>query len=220
MDHSEAIQGSYAEKYLLGELNPVQRDLFEDHYFDCLICADDVHAGAVFIDNARALLRSEETAVTARIPSPLAGFGTAFRAASLASVCLLGIVAYQNIVVIPGLRSSSGGSRAPEIPAKISTLSMGSRTESKSTVIPAAKDVEFEFEIPGGPEFTGYAFKILDSKKSVTFTLPVSSEQAKDSVPLRIPAGSLAPGIYEIEILGNKVGQVEQELSRYRVAVE
>ncbi len=44
MDHNEAIQLQAAVKYVLGELSPVQRDDYEEHYFDCAECAIDIKA--------------------------------------------------------------------------------------------------------------------------------------------------------------------------------
>ena len=56
MNHDEAIRLKAAEKYLLGELSAELRDQYEDHYFGCAECAQDVRTGAVFIDNARDVL--------------------------------------------------------------------------------------------------------------------------------------------------------------------
>jgi Putative zinc-finger len=218
MDHTQAIHNGFAERYLLGELNPAEREEFEAHYFDCSICGDDVQVGAVFVDNARSLLRSEEAAVSARTDFPV--FGLPFRAAALASVCLLGLVSYQTIVVIPEMRTIARAMRVPEIPKRFSLLGMGSRAKSHAIVIPSNKDVELELEVPGSSNFSDYKFKIVDAKNIVKFILPVSSAQAKDTVPLTIPAGSLAPGTYEIAVVGNKAGQPETPLSSYPVSVE
>jgi anti-sigma factor RsiW len=57
MDHSQALGLHAAEKYLLGELAPEVREQFEAHYFECGECANDVKAGAAFIDCARALFK-------------------------------------------------------------------------------------------------------------------------------------------------------------------
>jgi len=57
MDHDEALQLQAAEKYVLGELPPSQRDEFEEHFFECQECALDVKAVAEFVDNARAVWR-------------------------------------------------------------------------------------------------------------------------------------------------------------------
>jgi len=58
MDHNEALQLQAAEKYVLGELPPPLRDEFEEHFFECQECAQDVIAAAEFVDNVRAVLRA------------------------------------------------------------------------------------------------------------------------------------------------------------------
>ena len=58
MDHNEALRLQAAEKYVLGELPPPLRDEFEEHFFDCQECAQDVIAVAGFVDNARHVWRS------------------------------------------------------------------------------------------------------------------------------------------------------------------
>jgi hypothetical protein len=47
MDHREAIQSMAAERYLLEEMSELERHAFEEHYFSCPECADDVRAGAL-----------------------------------------------------------------------------------------------------------------------------------------------------------------------------
>ena len=58
MDHNEALRQQAAEKYVLGELPPTLRDEYEEHYFECEECAEDVRAAAEFVDNVRAVLRA------------------------------------------------------------------------------------------------------------------------------------------------------------------
>jgi anti-sigma factor RsiW len=57
MDHNEALRLRAVEKYVLGELPPSLRDQFEEHFFECQECAQDVKAAAEFVDNARAVWR-------------------------------------------------------------------------------------------------------------------------------------------------------------------
>ena len=49
MDHGEALQMMAAERYLLDELTPEERDAFELHMFGCHECALDLRAGAAFM---------------------------------------------------------------------------------------------------------------------------------------------------------------------------
>ncbi len=57
MDHNEALRLHAVEKYALGELPASLRNEFEEHYFECEECAEDVRAAAEFVDNVRAVLR-------------------------------------------------------------------------------------------------------------------------------------------------------------------
>lgn len=54
MDHVEASKSQAVEKYLLDQLQGNARDEFEEHYFECGICAEDVRAGVLLMDNAAA----------------------------------------------------------------------------------------------------------------------------------------------------------------------
>jgi len=59
MDHDAVVRQKMTERYLLNELEPQARDEFEEHYFDCPNCAADVHAGALFVEQSKVVLRAE-----------------------------------------------------------------------------------------------------------------------------------------------------------------
>ena len=50
MNHNEAVREQAVERYLLGELPEDARARFEEHFFDCALCAADLKDGAVFVD--------------------------------------------------------------------------------------------------------------------------------------------------------------------------
>jgi hypothetical protein len=54
MDHLHAMNSFAPERYILGEMTEDERLAFEDHYFSCAECADDVRAGGLMRDGARA----------------------------------------------------------------------------------------------------------------------------------------------------------------------
>src|SRR5581483_5408117 len=56
MDHETAIQLRAAEQYVAGELSTRDRDEFEEHFFLCPECAEEVRCEQVFVANARAVL--------------------------------------------------------------------------------------------------------------------------------------------------------------------
>ena len=56
MEHNQAVADMAAEKYVLGELGNGERDQFEEHYFSCAGCAQDVRDLAGLAEGARVLL--------------------------------------------------------------------------------------------------------------------------------------------------------------------
>ena len=54
MTHEQAVSTFASERYLLEEMTEPERTVFEEHYFSCVDCADDVRMGAVMSDGARA----------------------------------------------------------------------------------------------------------------------------------------------------------------------
>ena len=60
MDHQEIINAKLLDRYLLGEMTEPERDVFEEHYFSCGVCAEELVTAVKFVDNARRpLLRLE-----------------------------------------------------------------------------------------------------------------------------------------------------------------
>ncbi len=48
------------ERYLLDEMNDAEREAFEEHYFDCAVCAANVLDGASLIVVLRKSRRDDE----------------------------------------------------------------------------------------------------------------------------------------------------------------
>jgi hypothetical protein len=51
MEHQAAVETHAVERYLLGEMPADEREAFEDHYFACVACAEEVRVGAQFRAN-------------------------------------------------------------------------------------------------------------------------------------------------------------------------
>ena len=121
MDHQEAIGLSAVERYLLGELSPLERDGFEDHFFSCHECATDVRITAQFLDGARKELGrgglEERAPGRAKQSSLGAWLAALWRPAFLGPVMamLLLLVGYQNVVVYPHLTQALGQLRQPAV---------------------------------------------------------------------------------------------------------
>jgi len=57
MDHIEAVRLQAAERYLLGEMQNSQSEEYEEHYFDCADCAEDIQDAVAFMEGARQVFR-------------------------------------------------------------------------------------------------------------------------------------------------------------------
>ena len=58
MDHQSAVDRNLAERYILGELTPKEVAEFEEHFFDCPMCAADIRRGGRFVANLKVEIRS------------------------------------------------------------------------------------------------------------------------------------------------------------------
>ncbi|MFN7995092.1 MAG: zf-HC2 domain-containing protein [Bryobacteraceae bacterium] len=66
MEHDEAKRARFAERYVARELPPTEVDAFEEHYFQCRECAEEVRLEQTFAANVREASRRER--VTERQP--------------------------------------------------------------------------------------------------------------------------------------------------------
>ena len=60
MTHEQAVTTLASERYLLEEMTGPERETFEEHYFSCVACAEDVRTGGLMRDGARAGLLEEQ----------------------------------------------------------------------------------------------------------------------------------------------------------------
>jgi hypothetical protein len=209
MDHQEAIELSAVERYLLGELSPLERDDFEEHYFSCHDCATDVRITAQFLDGARKELRPgraqrhPDSAV--RRPSVPPWLTALWRPAVLAPAMalLLLIVGYQNLVVYPHMTRYLTQLRQPAVLSAVSLISANSRAGGRLQVSSAANQpVLLVLDIPAEERYTSYVCELVTASGTVLWRVPVSSRQARDTVSIGVPAGVLQPGGYILVVKG------------------
>jgi hypothetical protein len=208
MDHNEAVRLQAAEKYLLGELPREQHAAFEEHFFDCSACAEEMKATAAFMESARQVSRqqvSEAVDIKGLVPaSTTRGWFAWLRPPFAVPVfaALLLFIGYQNGVTIPNLKQASPGVVIGEGAKSFSLLSADSRGEGTSApkiVVGSREDFRLEVDMPGN-SLTGYSCQIQDESGKVLASFTVSSEEAKNTVTRIIRGGSLKPGRYTIAI--------------------
>jgi hypothetical protein len=211
MTHEDAARTGAAEKYLLNELAPEERERFEEHYFGCPECAAEVKLGVIFSANARAVF-SEEAGrpATHRPAAPLLvrgllgwrrpAFGLAFALAGL-----LLIVNVVLLVQIARLRT----------PQAYPAFVLHSVSRGDEQVLEASRSSHFvgiALDVPPDRRFPAYRCT-LTGASALTLDTPAPPDP---SAPLNIllPVVSLAPGRYTLVLYGLRDG-TGSELSRY-----
>lgn len=226
MNHERATEQGLAERYVLDELSDVERDEFEEHYFSCVACAEDVRANASFLANTRAVLREDGDALgrvvsferPQRSAAPMAWWSRlqGAWALSAAAALLLGVVTYQSVIVIPGLRSEVEELNAPQsLPTVIGrSISRG----EDSVVRLKAEDRRFHLmlDLVRPAEYVQCEIRGEDGR--LIRELRVESTGGLQ-VDLLLPASEFPTGRY-IVALQTEPRQEGQEPQRYSFAIE
>jgi Putative zinc-finger len=226
MDHQEATRITAVEMYLLDELSAREREQFEEHFFECLECAADLRATAAFLDVARRELKPERGIDRRKAPLPArkswlappwrsAVFATAFALSML-------VVVYQNVLVLPRLASEVASLDNPELVQSVSLAAGNSRGATSAIKIAKGRALLLSVDIPAREEFSGYVCVLLSPSGSIVWRLPVSQDQAKDTVSIRVPPGRWVAGEYRLLVQGifDRTGsRPAVDLAHYRFAL-
>lgn len=206
MDHDEALRLQAAVKYVLGELPEVERDSFEEHYFDCGECALDVRAAAAFADNARNVLSHEARAAALQAAAPagrrwLAWFKPIVAVPAFA--VLLIVVAYQNMITIPRVKQEAMLG-AGQVLTSVFSLQMANTRggeEVKVSVHPY-ESFGLKFDFTTAKAFNSYLCELQDEsgRTLVQETLPGTS--ANQEAELVVRGGLVKPGKYSLVFTG------------------
>ena len=212
MDHNEATQQMFAERYLLGELTPELRDAFEEHAFDCPECSVDLRAGATFIGAAKAELPKIAEA-SAAMPKPAiirpakkkmdwqAWLRPAFAIPVFAA--LLALIAYQNLDTIPALRKAA--SEPSVLPS--TAFHAGTRGATHTSVeADRTQGAILSIDLPLESGYTSFAFDLYDPQGKHLWTRTVAASKAgadsDGAVSLIIPGIGLTQSSYSLAIIG------------------
>jgi Putative zinc-finger len=219
MNHDEIIQLMLIEKYLLGELAPELQDQFEEHYFSCRECALDVRVGTLFVDTSKVILSEGPSP---RNLVPVKGTtGTMWgwlRPAALAPalIALLVIIGYQNLVTYPRLKGDLASATTPDILPSVSLINVNTRgVERPQIVVRRGQPFLLFVDIPAETRFSSYTAELSGPDGNLEWSLPVSSDATRETVPIRVPSEHSAAGAHTLVIRGVESGHTSSEIGRY-----
>lgn len=220
MDHETAIRLQAAERYVSGELPETERDQFEEHFFECAICAEEVSFEQIFAANTRAVLREEAAVVPAaalphdRVTTSgkagswfsldwlsLGWLRPAFAASAFANVALLALGCYQALQVVPHLRAQLEDAETPQLTAAIAVPTLV-RGDAKLIQVPASvRVIPLSFALPR--PFSQYAYELSQEggKVRISNSVPAPAAAAEELL-LAVPTAKLEAGIYRVVFSG------------------
>ena len=219
MDHEIAVQSGAVERYVLGEMETGERELFEEHFFDCEICSMDVRAGAVFAANTRALARDEARGrQTEKEAAPRRGWRGWLQPAwaPAFAMLLLAVVGYQSLVSIPRLNREVASATAPR-QVGVTVLSGQARGAPAPVEQTGREPLLLVFDLPPEPVFEKYDVEILGASGSRVAELAVTAPARGGSLHTLIPDGKMEPGKYTVVVRGrgSSGSPANAEVGRY-----
>lgn len=194
MDHNRAVEIQAIERYLLGQMGTEERDSFEEHFFSCTVCADEIRAAARFGSAGRQVAR--EPVPARRTQSWWQWWRFPTLAPSAASVLLLGAVVYQAGFEIPELKRQLDGSQS------IAAISLRETTRGTTSVpvVPAGRGFfSVYFDVPSGAA-VAYRCTITDAAGKVVDTITAAAPTTGEPMNLLLSRNRFRSGVYTLTV--------------------
>jgi hypothetical protein len=195
MDHNRAVEIQATERYMLGQLETEERDAFEEHFFDCALCADEIRAAARFRSAGRQVAREP-------VPVPAATrrwewFRFPTLAPAMASFLLLGTVVYQAGFQIPALqRQLDEGQSIAAVSLRETT-----RGADSTPVVPAGRGFfSVYFDLPSAAAGTAYRCTIADAAGKVVDTINAAAPNPGEPMNLLLNRKHFRSGVYTLTV--------------------
>ena len=242
MTHEDATREMAIERYLLQELPEALQTEFEEHLFECALCAADLSAGQMMLEAGKKVAKQQAVPTTISAPGPAARATAPARVRksplsllepwllipALAASLLLLI--YQSTLVLPGLRRQLARAEAPEVLNSVVLANMNVRgsglPDDKLPEITAPADGSFlvSVDIPARSGVAGYMCLLYGPSGSLLWEIPVTPQRAENAVSLRVPTQKSKEGVNELLVQAIAAdpagGAVDLGRYRFRLKIE
>lgn len=225
MDHQRAIQNLAVESYLLDEMTPGERESFEEHFFDCQVCAADVREALQLMEQAPRVLKLDISAPVGAVrdrpalreaPRETKGkwFSWLQPQAAGAALAMLAAVCLIETIAIPNLWHRLEEASAPRV---VASAFLKPQTRGTPTIlkVAAGQPVIVMFD---PPETTAspLEYVLQSTNGSVQFQLSSDAPAAGEPVTLSLPKLDAPAGSYMLIVKAPAAdGHEARELGRY-----
>lgn len=197
MDHATAMRKAIAESYVLDELSEEERAEFEEHFFACPDCAEEVKALATFVDDIRHALGKPP--MRRRLNGAAPRLRWLMLPIAAAVVLSLGAAVYQAAVVVPQLRQDLARSQALQA-TSWHFLSVARSDPAEIRVGTQQEMIGLTLSRTSYQSPERYRVGVRDGKGALVLSSLVAAPAAGDELQLLLPVSDLEPGRYAVEL--------------------
>ncbi|WP_433984092.1 hypothetical protein RBB78_02280 [Tunturiibacter empetritectus] len=191
MDHEGAVKSQAVERYLLGDMPAASQEDFAAHFFSCSECAEDLKMTSLFLDVTRTVIKEDKGVGQAFIKKSALSRWRSARYAIAASVACLSFMLYQNLIVIPRLKTAA----APQAVEVFPMTNAASRGGEQTAISPVpGKPFLLLVDIPPHDERYRIRFVISNAAGVEVFADEVPDKIAQNTVPFLISPWILVRG--------------------------
>lgn len=226
MEHADALREMSVEKYLLGELTGAARDSFEEHLFECPLCAADVKSGVLFAQAARQDLAEAPQRVFVLEKKRQGWFESLFRPQWMApalAACML-LIGYQSGIRIPALEQQAAQAGSPQIVDTVA-FSGGATRGGELPHVSAPERGQFvvSVDLPPQTGYTQYVFSLVSPSGATVWKRAVPQSNVKETEQISVPAGITQAGKNTFIVQGVRAGgpgTTMDELQRHEFVLD
>lgn len=208
MDHLEALRLQAAEKYVLGELTPELREQFEEHYFDCAECAQDLKALTTFVTAGRMVFEEDKfssPAPSRELRPRRSGWFNWLRpmVAVPAIAILAAIIVFQNAVTIPHAKKQHTPESVAEVYESSFHLQGATRGGNIAKVMLRPNEsFALDFDFTPAQVCASYRGTVVDASGHTMTSFNINGVQTNKELHVVIPGGIVRAGYYEVVVFG------------------
>jgi hypothetical protein len=214
MDHAHATGTGAAERYVLGEMTEEERARYEEHYFDCPECADDVKAAVVFRESAEAVWRDNAEGAREETLRPIYTEGAASESkrrrfwqlfwpipqgALVAATLLFCVAGYEALALRGRVRGHEGAAAIESAPWYFLSVAKGS--PPIVTVRPGQSRIGLTLSPGSDRTYPYYRCEVQDARGRAMLSGVVVGPAQGQELQLLIPTTSLEPGSYALVVV-------------------
>ena len=211
MTHDEAINDGATERYVLDDMTNEERDAFEEHYFECAVCAEDVKAAIAIRDEGLAAERVAVQPAVIPFEPRRRGLPASLAAAAAAMIAVVSMYA----AVVQPQRKQLAEALTPVVSTEDYELALVRGPQDVTPIGDHRDSAVLKIDLETNDTSPRYNFVVFDSAGRQQFSVPVDGKRARTKiVSLPIRGGTLNAGSYTLRVDGTEAG-----VATYRFAV-